>query len=247
MRAEPQELTAVPRCPAPGFRRSGPCPAPGAPRARVRVAAVTVLAAALALAAGCRNEEVTHYRVETGTEPLGMAAGQPAAAGGDSAVAHAGGPAAVPAGMTGDVPLPPTPSGAAALKWSLPRGWTQSNGGSMRYATLRPPGAGKAEVSIVVLPGPAGGELANVNRWRGQIGLSPVDEAALAGARKTVKTKAGPVSLYDFTSEGTVRTRVVAGLAESGGNTWFLKLTGDAEPVAAARPDFLRIVESLHL
>jgi hypothetical protein len=114
----------------------------------------------------------------------------------------------------------------------------------MRYATLKPPVAGKIDASVVVLPGPAGGELANVNRWRGQIGLAPIDERALAAARKAVTSPIGAVSVYDFSGEGS-KSRMVAALAEVEGSTWFLKLTGDAEPVATAKPEFLRIVESL--
>jgi hypothetical protein len=96
-----------------------------------------------------------------------------------------------------------------------------------------------------VLPGPAGGELANVNRWRGQIGLPPLDEAALAAARQVVKAKAGPLKVYDFTNEAKPGSRLVAALAESGGNTWFVKMTGDAEAVGAARPDFMKLLGSL--
>src|SRR5512133_3140679 len=110
------------------------------------------------------------------------------------------------------------------------------------------PPAGKNEATVVVLPGAAGGELANVNRWRGQIGLGPIDEAALAAARVVVKTKAGALNVYDFTSDGQTKSRMVAGLISTpDGNTWFLKLTGDAGPVAKAKPDFMRILGSLSL
>jgi hypothetical protein len=112
----------------------------------------------------------------------------------------------------------------------------------MRYATLKPPVGGRIDVSVTVLAGEAGGELANVNRWRGQIGLPPIDGAALAAAREPLKTKAGTVSVYDFKGDGGA---VVAGLTFVDGNTWFVKMTGDPGAVAAARPDFLRIVESL--
>jgi hypothetical protein len=117
----------------------------------------------------------------------------------------------------------------------------------MRYATLVPPTQGKVDVSVTVLAGDAGGELANVNRWRNQIGLPPIDEAALAQARKPVAAKLGPVSLYDFTSDAAPRRRVVAGWTQVSGNTWFVKMSGDEGPVGAARPDFVRIVESLRL
>jgi hypothetical protein len=115
----------------------------------------------------------------------------------------------------------------------------------MRYATLKAPVDGRIDVSVTVLPGEAGGELANVNRWRGQIGLPAMDAAALAAARAPLRTKVGTVSIYDFTNDGSAKSRVVAGLTVVDGNTWFVKMTGDAAAVAAARPDFLRIVESL--
>jgi hypothetical protein len=102
---------------------------------------------------------------------------------------------------------------------------------------------------VVVLPGPAGGELANVNRWRGQIALPALaDEASLAKTRTVLRTRAGAVNIYDFTSEGQTRSRLVAGyVATPDGNTWFLKLTGDAEAVAKAKPEFMTILGSLHL
>jgi hypothetical protein len=134
------------------------------------------------------------------------------------------------------------------IRWSLPKGWAEAPGDGMRFATLKLPVAGRVEATVVVLPGPAGGELANVNRWRGQIALPPIDEAALAKARTAVKSKAGTVNVYDFTSEGQSKTRVVAGLITTAdGNTWFLKLTGDATLVAKVRPDFMQILGSLHL
>jgi hypothetical protein len=193
--------------------------------------------AVLVAAAGCRKDEIVHYRVPKSAPEQAM----PGTAG--------GGPSAVPAGMpAGDVPPAALPEGASALRWTLPARWTESRGASaMRYATLKAPVDGRLDVSVTVLPGPAGGELANVNRWRGQIGLPNLDEAALASQRKPVATKAGTVALYDFTSEGEKKSRVVAGLALVDGNTWFIKMTGDAPAVAKAHADFLRIVESLRL
>ena len=191
--------------------------------------AAALSAALLALA--CRREEIAHTTVPKGESGISLT----------QSIA----PPAAPAAGAGDVPAPPAPDGASALKWTLPKGWSQAMTGGMRYATLKPSVAGRVDASVVVLPGPAGGELANVNRWRGQIGLDPIDESALAGARKVLTTKAGPVSVFDFQSEGQNRTRVIAGLTTSRGNTWFVKLTGDAAPVAAARADFVHLLESL--
>ncbi len=185
------------------------------------------LGAAL-LVSSCNREEVTHFRVPKEAPRAAGAAGAP------------------PPGMAGDVDLPPAPD--RGLRWTLPRGWTEERaGGGMRYATLKAPVPGKLDASVVVLPGPAGGELMNVNRWRGQIGLPPIDEGALAAARKELATKAGALSVYDFTSEGQKKSRLIAGLLEAGGSTWFVKATGDAYAVGAARADFLSLIGSLRL
>ena len=181
---------------------------------------------AMAGAVSCdRGGDVTHFRVPKRTAP-------------------APGPVA-PASMAGEVPAPPSPGKGAALRWTLPKGWGESMGGQMRFATLTPPVPGKIDASVVVLPGQAGGELANVNRWRNQIGLPPIDGDALGKARRTVTTKAGPVSVYDFSTGGEGGSRVVAGLLLTGGDSWFVKLTGDAAPVAAARDDFMKLIGSL--
>ncbi len=220
--------------PSPSFLRSSRLPLPASLLAGI---------GALSLTLACQSDQVAHYRVpkegpsmEAGPrptmppQPMGARTGEAA-------------PGQMP---PGDVPPPPVPKGS--LKWSLPKGWSELPGGGMRFATFKAPFAGKVEATVVVLPGPAGGELANVNRWRGQIGLPAMDEAGLAKSRTVLKTKAGAVNVYDFTSEGQVKSRMVAGyISTPDGNTWFLKLNGDADPVAKAKSDFMTILGSLHL
>jgi len=38
---------------------------------------------------------------------------------------------------------------------------------------------------------------------------------------------------------------VIAGMVVASGNSWFVKMTGDADPVAAARADFIHLLETL--
>lgn len=190
------------------------------------------LACALVAGLGCRREEITHYRVPK--EP--------------SQAAPATASAPPPSMGAGEVPAPPTPTGGAALKWTLPKGWTEEKGGGMRFATLKAPVPGKLDISVVFLPGDAGGELGNVNRWRGQIGLPAMDAAALGKARKAFTTKAGAIAAFDFSSDGAARSRMVVGLLTTAdGNSWFLKMVGDEGPVSACKPEFMRFLESLRL
>lgn len=153
-----------------------------------------------------------------------------------------------PQGNGPSMPMPPPsmPAGTGAIAWDLPKGWTEARAGGMRLATLKPPATGKIDVSVIVLPGTAGGELANVNRWRGQIGLPPVDETARAQMRKEVKSKAGSISLYDFAGQGANQERMIAGLLFADGHSWFVKMVGDEGPVAASRADLVKLLETLH-
>jgi len=134
----------------------------------------------------------------------------------------------------------------AGLRWSLPAGWKELPATGMRAAAFEPPQAdGKSEVTVVALPGDVGGELANVNRWRGQIGLTPLDEAGLASSRERVAARAGVVAVYDFTSLGDNKSRTVAGMISVRGVTWFFKLSGQEKAVRAAKPAFLKLLRGL--
>jgi hypothetical protein len=97
----------------------------------------------------------------------------------------------------------------------------------------------------VALPGDFGGELANANRWRGQIGLAPTDAEGLAAGRSTIGTRAGLVTLYDFSGTGAPRARLIAAVVKTGEWTWFIKLMGDGAGVEAARGSFVAMVKAL--
>ncbi|MBI5247575.1 MAG: hypothetical protein HY923_10370 [Elusimicrobia bacterium] len=177
-----------------------------------------VLGAALATAA-CRDEAVTHARVPK--------------------------PESSAAPMTLPPELAAPSEKTRGLAWTLPSGWKELPGDGMRLATFVPPGGLKTEATVVALPGDSGGELANANRWRGQIGLPATDEAGMAAARTTLGTKAGPAAIYDFTGTGEVRARLIAAVVNTGGMTWFFKLKGDAAATETARPGFLSIIKGL--
>jgi len=177
--------------------------------------------AAVLSASSCREEGVTRTRVPK-AEATAVVAAEPSH---DHDREHASGPKGV--------------------RWTLPAGWEEVPGNGMRLATWVPPGGVKAEATVVALPGDSGGELENANRWRGQIGLPPTDEASLTAARTVFSTKAGSVKVYDFRSEGEKRTRLIAAVLKTGDMTWFFKLTGDEAAAESARSGFLTIVKGL--
>lgn len=135
------------------------------------------------------------------------------------------------------------------LHWKAPEGWKELQASGMRHASfsVQVP-KGNADMSVVVLPGPAGGDLANVNRWRDQIGLGPLDEKALAERSKKLPTPVGTLVLVDFAGpkKEDGADRVLAAILSTGGKTWFFKLAGKEKVVEEAKPSFLGFLKSLH-
>lgn len=153
------------------------------------------------------------------------------------------------AAAQGIVP-PPAPQGD--VTWIVPRGWQEKPGSGFRYATFVIPGSGAltGDLSVTVLEGDAGGLLSNVNRWRGQIGLTELTDAQLSGASKKIHPNGRSMSLVSFASadnliDGQYKKRLMAAVYASGGKSWFFKLTGEDRLVQSAERDFLKFLESL--
>jgi hypothetical protein len=154
--------------------------------------------------------------------------------------------------MAGGANLVPTPSAPAGFTFEVPAGWQQQPGSAMRVASFRVPGTGvrDADISVFALGGPAGGELANVNRWRGQLGLPPLDAATLTASATTVNAPGGVVfRVFEFESTAASAddnrpTRLLAAILPRGDRTWFVKMTGETASVAAQRPAFVLFLES---
>ncbi len=156
-------------------------------------------------------------------------------------------PAAAPA-MASSAPPPGIVAAAAGipdLHWSAPAHWQAKPATALRKATyLIPSAAGAtAELAISAFPGNVGGELANVNRWRGQLQLPPLGETELAGAVTRFTAHGGlPVAVVEFTSGSQ---RLVGAIVPHGDATWFFKLTGPDAVVTAEKPAFLLFLQSL--
>lgn len=156
-------------------------------------------------------------------------------------------------GFTEPSPGPTGPTGDGGLAWNTPPGWSERAPSGMRRADFVVGGDPRAECYLVTLGGGGGGLLANVNRWRDQMSLPPIDEAQLAEAER-VAFLGTEALLVDF--EGTFtgmggdqegeayRLLGLVGLA--GGEARFLKLTGPTEVVARERDAFLSLAASFH-
>lgn len=92
-------------------------------------------------------------------------------------------------------------------EWTLPEGWSREAGNTFRFATLKVPVEGAdepLEMSVSALPGGAPETeqaVANINRWRGQVGLGDIDAKAIEAAsddlsQETSRVKSGESTIY---------------------------------------------------
>jgi hypothetical protein len=188
---------------------------------------ICTLAALAVLSAGCSRDGVKVYHVEstdTSTPP------PPAAA-----------PSAMPATMPSGLPVPDT-STLPKLKYTVPDGWQEKTPTEMRVASFGISENGKdADMSVIPLGGMAGGDLANVNRWRGQVGLDALADADLQKLAEKVEIAGQPADLYDMA--GTAE-RIVGVIFHNGDATWFFKMTGDPDLVEKQKPAFVSFLKS---
>ncbi len=147
-------------------------------------------------------------------------------------------------GITPPKEVAAAPVGDGSVTWELPDGWTPVRGSSARYATIGITGADgtKGEIAVTHFPGDVGGDLANVNRWRGQIGLGSIDDAALASSVTQVTAGPKTIKLMDATG---AHSRCAAGWVAHGGETWFFKFTGPDALVGAEQAKFTAFLESI--
>jgi len=140
-------------------------------------------------------------------------------------------------------------SSADKPTWELPSGWQEQPVSAMRAATFQVSGENgtKAEVSVIKLAGPAGGVLANVNRWRSQVGLQPVEEAELEKLI-TIQDAGGVKITFADMAGRSVETgdqaRMLAAIVPRSGGTWFYKMLGADQLVSQQKPAFIKFVET---
>lgn len=143
-------------------------------------------------------------------------------------------------------PGPAAGAGGSDLTWTAPAGWTARPAEGMRLATfVIPTSGGSAELSVTAFPGPAGGPLANVNRWRGQLGLPPLAAGDLAGHSERVSTPAGEALVIEASGRGGDEG-LLGAILERPDRTWFFKVTGAPAAVKESKGAVLTFLGSLH-
>jgi hypothetical protein len=139
---------------------------------------------------------------------------------------------------------PPQAANPPPIQWKKPEGWTEVPPSSMRYASFSAPSqdGGKIDISVVTFPGDGGSDADNINRWRGQIGLAPIDANAVTSQVAPLKTEDTTFSTTDIAGD---KTRTIAAWTRHDGRVWFFKATGPNSAVEKEKPNFVKFIESI--
>jgi hypothetical protein len=131
--------------------------------------------------------------------------------------------------------------------WTVPTDWQAGPLAQFLVAKflITSTGDAKAEVNVSSLSGDGGGLAPNVNRWRGQLGLTPVSEIPTT----SIDVPGGIANIVDFTGTNqrtSQPAQLIGAVVPAGGQTWFYKLMGDPSVVAAQKAAFLKFIQSAH-
>ena len=140
-------------------------------------------------------------------------------------------------------------TGPAKPQWEVPRTWQEIPPSQMLLAKFLLTGArdAKAEVTVSVFSGPAGGVVANVNRWRQQLSLPEMAETDASKQVSSLDVAEGKAMLVDLSGQDSKsgrKARLIGVIFPQGGQTWFYKLMGDEAVAEQEKETFLKFVQT---
>lgn len=127
--------------------------------------------------------------------------------------------------------------------WQVPPQWRQGPPSQIRRGSfLAGPPDRQADIAVTVFPGDVGGLLANVNRWRQQVGLGPVSEAGLRDLVTELTIDDVAVQLVEFSGQ---QAGTISAIIPKDGQTWFFRMTAPPSTLAMERENFLAFINSI--
>lgn len=209
---------------------NGRSPIPSLAAARGSLRSWLAAGCAVLVLGGCERAGIEEHTIPKGVEHV-PAASEPVSGSGPVAPTHAS----------------PPPASDPSRAWTVPAGWTEDpKPRQMRLATyIAPDPAGPVEIAVTRFGGRVGGELANVNRWRGQLGLPPIREAELD--QTVVRFSADGYAGYETRIETPSGVMLAAGVYEEAGDqTWFVRATvADAKVADRLKADLFGMARSI--
>jgi hypothetical protein len=182
-------------------------------------------ALALALLVGCEQDEIHRYQVPRVETPRPRASA----------------PKDMPERNAAKPPH---------MTYTVPDGWNQSADLVPMSVLTFVIGDGNQQAKCTVSPfrGPAGGLLANVNRWRGQVGLGPTDEDHIPKEVREIEVAGQPAYYVDLSgpeAAGDKRQRILSVMLLRDEQTWVFVIRGPAALVGRQKDAFEAFVGSV--
>ena len=148
-----------------------------------------------------------------------------------------------------EAPEPPSTDRPSAPAWTVPDDWsTHEEPRIMAAATFRGGlGADAPVITVTPLAGTGGGLLANLNRWRGQVGLDPVDSLdAQEASQILIDDQPSPYFNLASPNPGpSPSRRLLIAVLQRSDRTWFFKMDGGASQVEQQKLSFELFVQSV--
>ena len=142
-------------------------------------------------------------------------------------------------------------SPAGSLTWVTPEGWREAPARTMRDVTFNLGPDDTTECYVAQLGGTAGGVLANLNRWRGQMGqaslsndeFDALERIPMLGSEGVVVVVPG--SFKGMAGEQIEEASLMGAVCPLEGRVVFVKLIGPSAIVEGAHDQFVSFCKSL--
>lgn len=147
----------------------------------------------------------------------------------------------------GSTARPAGPPPDSPVKYALPEGWQP--GAPTQFAVASFTVADGPKQLRITISNASGDLLLNVNRWRGQLQLPPIDQNTLDTAVTKMKVdgrSADYIELLGMARGGPQQAIYGVVIADSPQSSWFIKLMGDASLALREREHFQAFVFSLN-
>ena len=128
--------------------------------------------------------------------------------------------------------------------YDVPSEWNEQEASGMRLASFK---AGNVDISLVRL-GLAGGDLTqNVNRWRGQIELSHLDQDGVLKAAEKISVPLGNYYLWAIENPEHSQGGMLAAILRQKDAVLFIKAWGGPVETLALKSEFKEFIASLRV
>ncbi len=131
--------------------------------------------------------------------------------------------------------------------WTPPGRWVPQPLDNIRKGSWKlTTNDGVLNITAMAFPGDVGGDLANVNRWLGQIGLNLWDNSQFEINAKKIEVD-GRASRYFILGEAGASTNAILGaIVPVGPVTWYFKLIGPTTLALAEKAHFEAFLQTIH-